>query len=368
VLALGMAAGLHSFLSRCHKAEKFPLAQYYSRYMVALLASLAIILVLGSGLTIYLGDWAVNRDQQVRAEAQRLAESTVSRLDTEFKRIEEGARALAGTKWLPRALRSPYQDDFENINALLDRCRENLDASVCYVMDGKGETVASSNRNDPESFVGKNYAYRPYFKRALSGEAGQYFAAGATPGYYVSYPIRDPRRKNFKAVAVVKVTLTNFLRELQTDGDKGHSIICLVDPKGVVFLSSQPDMTLGSLWPVAEKDKSDLKEQYGKERYSAIFPGNIKDGSKVTYKGHPYLVSFAETSHPGSSVAVFRPLKPVSPPRLTGIAVVFLLALLAASLLALLFLAVLGAVLYLEDVKVVLASRLRAVFAQPRSQ
>jgi hypothetical protein len=53
---------------------------------------------------------------------------------------------------------------------------------------------------------------------------------------------------------------------------------------------------------------------------------------------------------------------------LTGIAVVFLLALLAASLLALLFLAVLGAGLYLKDFKVVLASRLRAVFAQPRSQ
>jgi C4-dicarboxylate-specific signal transduction histidine kinase len=367
LLALGMAVGIYGFLSWRHEAEEFPGTQYYSYYMVALLTTLYIIMVLGSGLTIFLGDWAVKKDQQVKAEAQRLANSAVSRLNSEFKRSEEGVMALAETRWLPRALRSPNQDDFEDINALLDRCRKKLDASVCYVIDGNGETVASSNGDAHESFVGKNYAGRPYFKQAINGKGGQYFAMGATPGYYVSYPIRDPKRKDFKAVAVVQVTLTNIVRELQSTGEKDNSIICLVDPKGVIFLSSRPDMILASLWPVAEKDRSALGEQYGKDHFTAVFPENIGNGSKVDYKGRPYLVSIAETIHAGWSVFVFGPIEPVSSHRLIGIAVAFLLALPLACLLALLILAVLGVSFYFKNSKVAWAGRFRAIFDQTRS-
>jgi hypothetical protein len=363
LLALGMVVGIYGFLSR-HEAEEFPGTQYYSRYMVAMLTTLAIIMVLGSGLTIFLGDWAVKRDHQVKAEAQRLANNAVRRLNSEFNRIEEGVMALAKTRWLPRALRSPDQDGFEDINALLDRCRKKLDASVCYVLDGNGETVASSNRDAPESFVGKNYAGRPSFKQAINGKGSQYFAMGATPGYYVSYPIRDPRRKNFIAVAVVQVTLTNIFRELQSTGEKDNCILCLVDPKGVVFLSSQPDMILASLWPVAEKDRFALGEHYGKDRFTAVFPENIGNGSKVDYKGRPYLVSIAETIHAGWSVFVFRPIEPMSSHRLIGIAVAFLLALALASLLALIIFVVLGASFCFNNPKAAWAGRFRAIFNQ----
>jgi PAS domain S-box-containing protein len=239
----------------------------------------------------------------------------------------------------------------------LDRCRENLNASVCYIMDNSGTTVASSNRNAPDSFVGKNYGFRPYFKQAMAGKVGRYFAVGVTskvPGYYVSHPIRDPRRRGFRAVAVVKVTLTNIAKELQAAGDKGSSIIALADPRGVVFLSSQPDMIFKSLWPVADKDLTDLKEQYGKDHYDAIFPQKIGDGSKVDYQGKHYLGSFAGTIHAGWSVFFFRPIELVGAYRLTGIAVACLLALLA--------LAVLGTNFYLKESTVATAGRFQAMF------
>ena len=357
LLAFGMAAGIYGFLSWRHKTEDSPETRYRSRYMFAMLTTLAIILGLGSVLTLYLGDWAHKRHERVKAEAHEIATIVVSRLNTEFKRMEEGVISLAETSWLPQALQGTDAQDQARINNLLDRYQENLNASVCYILDGNGVTIASSNRNDPDSFVGKNYGFRPYFKQAMAGKVGRYFATGVTskvPGYYVSYPIRDPKRKNFKAVAVVKVTLNNIAGELQAAGEKGNSIIALADPRGVVFLASQPDMIFDSLWPVAEKDVADLKEQYGKDSYKAIFPEKIGDGSKVDYKGRHYLGSFAGTIHAGWSVFFFRPIELVGVYRLTGIAVACLLALVA--------LAIMGTNFYLKESTVASAGRFRAMF------
>jgi len=84
----------------------------------------------------------------------------------------------------------------------------------------------------------------------------------------------------------------------------------------------------------------------------------------VDYKGRHYLVSIAETIHTGWSVFVFRPLEPVNSHRLVGIAVAFLLALVLASLLALLILAVLGAGFCFHNSKAAWAGRFRAIFNQ----
>jgi PAS domain S-box-containing protein len=321
------------------------------------LTTLALILGLGSVLTLYLGEWAQQKHQKVKAEAQEFATIVVSRLNTEFKRMEEGVTSLAETGWLPAALQNTDYADMDRINPLLDRYRENLNASVVYLMDRTGNTVASSNRNAPDSFVGKNYGFRPYFKQAISGKVGRYFAVGVTskvPGYYVSQPIRDSRRKQIKGVAVVKVTLNNIANELQAAGQKGNSIIALADPRGIVFLSSQPDMIFQTLWPVAEEDRNGLKEQYGKDQYPAIFPEKIEDGSKVAYQGRNYMASFAGTIHAGWSVFFFRPIELAGSYRLTGIAVACLLAILA--------LAILGTNFYLKESSLATAGRFRAMF------
>jgi PAS domain S-box-containing protein len=148
--------------------------------------------------------------------------------------------------------------------------------------------------------------------------------------------------------------LTNIAKEMQSTFKRDNSIICLVDPQGVVFLSSQPDMIFDSLWPVAAKDQADLKDQYGKDHYAAIFPGKIGNGSTADYKGLHYLVSRAKTIHPGWSVFVFRPFEPVRVNRLTGIGVSFLLALLA--------LALLGSLFYLKTSRSASTGRFQAMY------
>jgi PAS domain S-box-containing protein len=357
LLAFGMAAGIYGFLPWRQETGESQENQHRSRFMFALLTTLAVILGLGSVLTLYLGEWAHNKHEKVKAEAQEFANIVVSRLNTEFKRMEDGVTSLAQTGWLPEALQAFNNTDKKDINALLDRYRDTLNASVVYLMDRTGKTIASSNRDAPDSFVGKNYEFRPYFKQAIEGNVGRYFAVGVTskvPGYYVSQPVKHPWRHNISAVAVVKVTLNNIAAELQAAGLKGNSLICLADPRGIVFLASEPDMIFKSLWPVAEADRSSLQQQYGKDRYSAIFSEKIGDSSKVEYQGRNYLASFAGTIHAGWSVFFFRPIELVGVYRLTGIAVACILAILA--------LVIVGTNFYFKESTLAAADRFRAMF------
>ena len=358
LLAFGIAAGIYGFLPGRERIEDRQ-TRYRSRYMFALLAILSLILGLGSVLTLYLGDWANKKHAQIRTEAQEYAAILVNRLNVEFKRYEDGVKGMAETSWLALSLR--YARDEENldrVNTLLDRYKDSLGASVCYIMDRTGKTIASSNRREPDSFVGHSYAFRPYFRQAIDGGTGRYFAVGVTskvPGYYVSQPVQV-RGQLIRGVAVIKVSLDKITNELQAAVKTGDSLMCLADPRGVVFLASQPDMIFKSLWPIKEQDKADLQQQYGKDSFSAIFPEKITNGSRVELNGRPYMVSDAGTIHTGWSVFFFRPIERVGMYRLIGIALACLLAVLA--------LAILGSNFYLKENTSSLDERHRAIFQQ----
>ena len=126
----------------------------------------------------------------------------------------------------------------------MDRSRSTLDAAVCYLMDRNGKTIASSNRNAPDSFVGQSYAFRPYFKQAIKGITGRYLPSESLPRHLgITSAVRCalPAGKANLGVAVVKVSLQNVTQELQAAGQKGNSLICLADPRGVVFCQPAGD-------------------------------------------------------------------------------------------------------------------------------
>src|SRR3546814_7105055 len=76
-----------------------------------------------------------------------------------------------------------------NTNAYLQAVREMSGADEIYVLNLSGETLAASNWNEPGSFVGHNYAFRPYFENAMASGSGRFYAVGVTtgkPGYFLS--------------------------------------------------------------------------------------------------------------------------------------------------------------------------------------
>src|SRR5690606_10541928 len=92
------------------------------------------------------------------------------------------------------------------LNQKLKTLAEGAGASVIYVVNVEGETIAASNFDTDESFVGNNYQFRAYFRDAMTSGTGQLFAMGATsrvPGLYVSERIEGP--EGALGVAVVKI-------------------------------------------------------------------------------------------------------------------------------------------------------------------
>ena len=87
-------------------------------------------------------------------------------------------RVLAGMPHLVDVLLHPNPQALKAANGLLDLFKKTLDVDVCYLMDAHGNTVASSNRNDPDSFVGMNFSFRPYYQDAMQGLPSQLFSPG----------------------------------------------------------------------------------------------------------------------------------------------------------------------------------------------
>ncbi|MDP3284197.1 MAG: hypothetical protein Q8M56_07195, partial [Desulfobacterales bacterium] len=152
---------------------------------------LIIVAIAGWFVTGYLGDKA--RQEIIQYNESKISFHS-SRLTAKFDKVENAIRTMSGSPGIVSALISTKEQDIANANSVLDRYNFHIENSVCYLMDSNGKTVASSNRNDSDSFVGKSYQFRPYFTQAMQRSLGRYFALGATSlkrGFYASYPVRD---------------------------------------------------------------------------------------------------------------------------------------------------------------------------------
>lgn len=94
---------------------------------------------------------------------------------------------------LVEALLNPANSaQLEITNRYLESVNNVIAASDTYLIDKWGTTIAASNWRKARSFIGRNFAFRPYFKQAIVGQRAEYYALGSTSGkrgYYYSYPI-----------------------------------------------------------------------------------------------------------------------------------------------------------------------------------
>lgn len=108
-------------------------------------------------------------------------------------------------------------------------------ATVLYVINAKGVTVASSNFRDPDSFVGNNYSFRAYFSRAMKDGTAEYFALGNTskrPGLYISR-IVGPRQQPL-GIVVVKMEFDQLEADWRESGRPSY----VLDENGVALITS----------------------------------------------------------------------------------------------------------------------------------
>ena len=110
----------------------------------------------------------------------------------------------------------------------------------------------------------------------------------------------------------------------------------LVDQSGIIFMSSQPEARLKSLWPLSneQQQKIILSKQYGPGPFE---PSSAKTTSRtkteVTFQGGQYLASQHTTPYEGISVVLLWPTGQISMYRSFGIILTLLAILLTLSFL-----------------------------------
>lgn len=228
------------------------------RFRVALVV---LLILLGLFASIWLaGRYAERRAWQERSvEARGQLQLYAQSVHTLVERFRSVPEVLALDSDIRSLLRAPGDRLLrEKLNQRLERLNAAAGANVLYLLDSHGDTLAASNWRDWSSFVGNNYAFRPYFQDAVRQSAGRYFAVGVTtgiPGYFLSHVVRDDDGA-LLGVLVVKLELEALQREWA--GQAG--VLLVTDSYGVVILSSRPAWRFRALHALSEQDRTELVE------------------------------------------------------------------------------------------------------------
>ncbi|MGF6604630.1 two-component system C4-dicarboxylate transport sensor histidine kinase DctB [Paraburkholderia sp. GAS448] len=188
------------------------------------------------------------------SESARRASFHALSLESQIARYESLPRIAALEPVLLELLMQPESVvNRTKANAYLKSVQVSAQLAAAYVMDANGATLAASNWNEPGSFVGWNYGFRPYFIDAMQHGFGRFYGVGNTTGeagYFLAVPIRDsthPERPPVGAIAI-KAPLDGYESALVTSGD----LVVVADRDNVVFLTSLPAWRYRTLAPLPD--------------------------------------------------------------------------------------------------------------------
>jgi two-component system C4-dicarboxylate transport sensor histidine kinase DctB len=196
-----------------------------------------------------------------------------------------------------------------NANQLLMNIARQTGAEVIYLMAPNGDTLAASNWDKRDSFVGRNFAFRPYFSNAMAGNLGRFFGLGTTSakrGYFFAAAVREG--STVIGVLVVKVDLDLT----ETLWGKTPEQLLVTDHNGVVILTSNPNWRFRATRPLSEEEKQAIV---------AIQPYPTRDPRPLQLDDNGWLTQTQHIDETGWSVSILAPQVLVSRPVRTVVAV-----------------------------------------------
>lgn len=258
------------------------------------------------------------RDELIEQNRQTLDLYVANLLGT-LRRFEVLPPILGNLPDLRGALLQPGDAvALDKANLLLKRVREQTGADVIYLLDAAGDTRAASNHDQPDSFIGRNFTFRPYYQAASEGRLGRFFGLGTTSGkrgYYFAAGVREGDKR--LGVLVVKVDL-DYTERLW--GQTPEQLL-VTDSNGVVILTSNPDWRFHASRPLSTQELT---------RIAADQPYPTRQPKPLRLDTQAWLMQSRELAETGWTVSILAPRSQVERP------VQNVLAIGAASLLALL--------------------------------
>jgi len=282
---------------------------------ILLLISLLAVLSAASGGYFYfsaLRESAFKEAERMAVTRVKLLRKTISSYLSENIRP---VRALAGMDELLELLVRPGPGALESVNRVLDHFKASLEVDVCYLMNDKGVTVASSNRDAPDSFVGQSFAFRPYFKEAIHNAPATYLALGVTSqkrGAYYSYPVFEKGRNTPIGLAVIKASIDFIEKELGLESDE---IVLVADPRGVVFISNRAEWLFQLLnrLPPEEIEKIAASRQFGRGPWEWSGLAFSEDRHVTDAAGKRYQMHAVDIeNHPGWQIIHLRSMRAIA--------------------------------------------------------
>jgi two-component system C4-dicarboxylate transport sensor histidine kinase DctB len=197
--------------------------------LFALAVGLVAVCALTWAVTWRTGSDALHRNAAIRGDRMTAA------LKTTLERYESLPYLIGRHPLVQQALVEQRPDRVDDANRYLEDVNRHARATASYIIRKDGLAVAASNWRGPNSFVGIEYRFRPYFIDAIGGGVGRFFGIGTVsrdPGYYISQPVRQGGQ--IVGAAVVKLNLEWF------PGSDATEPLFVTDDHGVIFLSSVP--------------------------------------------------------------------------------------------------------------------------------
>ncbi|WP_122584023.1 sensor histidine kinase [Pseudomonas viridiflava] len=231
-----------------------------SLYVMLILAGAAV----SAGLAMRQAQRHALSEDAVRANSQLALYANT--LHTLIERYRALPSVLALDPEIRTALSGPVTEDVQNrLNLKLEKINAAAHSSTLELLDRHGLAVGASNWQTPNSYVGHNYGFRPYFLQTRAQGTGRFYAVGVTtgiPGYFLSSAVLDDA-SGFIGAMVVKLEFPT----LEQEWGQGDDLLMVSDDKGIVFIANQPGWRYRELEPISLENRSELlrTRQYDKK-------------------------------------------------------------------------------------------------------
>lgn len=198
--------------------------------------------------------WAqFTAEKMASADANQLAASNTLLFNSELQKFRLLPVALAEYPDVSTLLTAGTESSA--VNDRLERLAAKTSAAAIYVIRSDGVTVAASNYRKPTSFVGQNYAFRPYFRDALRNGDAELFALGTVsgrPGLYLARRLGSADRP--LGVIVVKIEFD----ALQREWAKQAGVTMLADDHDIVIISGRPEWQFRTLRDLRADERREI--------------------------------------------------------------------------------------------------------------
>lgn len=222
--------------------------------------------------------------REVRGSADHRLDLYASSLEREIEKYAKFPYVIGFHPDVIARLRDPSEASLvDKVNGYLETLNRRIGTAVVYVLDRKGRVVASSNWDEPDSFVGLDLSYRPYYRNAAIDRVERFYGIGTIgyrPGYYLATALHE--NGVVVGVGVVKIDL----EQLELSWSSAESPAILTDEHGVISLSSVPAWKYGTLQPLDSAARRDITEaqQYNDRTLAPIgmtVERNLDDKARI---------------------------------------------------------------------------------------